>query len=241
MLVGAGAGFKVWRSPKIPKCGLTEEHYDQWEKVFDYAAEYDPNPDTAALAGGGAMAVFKGALYFGSMHIPFARKCSNPANMMACSLEKYNYTKPISIFKLVEDEAGNVTVECLFGEDKGGKLKPTIGKAGFGNHYNNYTWSVAIHDGWLYVGTMDYSFFMQDALVGYGFPVIFPIPYQKHGFDVWATKDGLSWQSVTIDGLGNQYNWGARQMLSDGENLWIGTANPFNLNPAGGWEVWKSK
>jgi len=239
MLVGGGDGFDVWRSPEIPECGLTEEHANLWEKVFDYT-DYDPKPATASLAAGGAMVEFKGALYFGSMHIPFSYKCSNPNNMILCSMEKYLHTEAISIFRLEQNEEGEVLTECLFGKDKGGIYKPVLGKSGFGNHYNNYTWSVAVHDGWMYFGTMDYSFFMADALAGFGLPGQFPglVPYQQHGFDVWATKDGIQWVPVTKNGMGNGLNWGARQMLSDGDRLWLGTGNPFNLAAEGGWEVW---
>ena len=239
--LGGGTGFQVWRSPKIPPCGLTAEHQDQWEMVFDYG-DYDTNPDTNKLSAGGAMEVFKGELYFGSMHVPFNYGCTDPGNLITCALEKYINTSPISVFKLKEKDDGSIDVTCLFGQDKGGIYQPTIGPMGLGNHYANYTWAFAVHDGWFYFGTMDYSFFMADALTAYGMPTEFPgmVPYQQFGFDLWATSDGANWVPVTINGLGNMYNWGARNLLSDGESLWLGTANPFNLNPAGGWELWQA-
>ncbi len=90
---------------------------------------------------------------------------------------------------------------------------------------------------------MDYSFFLEDALSSYGLPGSFPglIPKQQDGFDLFATSDGNNWTAVVTDGLGNKFNWGARHLLSDGEYLWLGTANPFNLNPNGGWELWRAK
>jgi len=241
--IGGEEGFVVYRSPKITSCGgLSAADQDSWEKVWEYK-EYDPNPSSNVLAGGGAMMTFRGALYFGSMHVPFQYECADPGNLMICALEKYLNTNPISIFKLVEDAAGAVTVECLYGENKGGKIKPKLGKAGFGNYYNNYTWSMAIHDGVLYLGTMDYSFFLSDALTAYGLPANFPgmVAYQKFGFDLMATGDGATWTTVTTDGLGNQTNWGARWMIDDGDHLYVGTANPFNLSPTGGWELWRAK
>ncbi len=238
--IGGGDGFKLFRSPVIPDCGLTEENAFEWELVFSYS-DYDPDPVSNQLAGGGAMIVYQDALYFGSMHVPFQHKCANPADMINCSLEKYSHTDAFSVFKLVEDDEGTVDVECLFGEDKGGALVPTLGAPGFGNPYNNYFWSVSVHDGWLYVGTMDFSRFLVDALAAYGLPFIPGIfkPYEAFGFDLWATDDGVNWQSVGIDGFGNEFNWGARQMISDGESLWLGTANPFNLSSQGGWELWQ--
>jgi hypothetical protein len=241
-LAASNEGFEVWRSPVIPPCGLDESHAEQWEKVFSYS-DYDATSATAKLAAGGAMIVFRGALYFGSMHVPFSYSCSDPGNLITCALEKYLYTHAISLFRLTEDAQGKVTTTCLFGQDKGGAYQPAIGPPGFGNHYNNYTWSMAVHDGWLYVGTMDYSFFLEDSLAQYGLPADFPgkVPIQQHGFDLWASSDGNGWVPVTTNGLGNLYNWGARHLLSDGETLWLGTANPFNLNPAGGWELWRAQ
>ncbi len=241
-LSGGGSGFEIWRSPVVPPCGLNETHATGWEKVFAYS-DYDTNPSTSKLASGGAMVVFRGALYFGSMHVPFAYACSDPSNLIVCAMEKYLNTAPFSIFRLTANEQDSVAVECLFGQDKGGDYQPLIGPAGFGNHYNNYTWSMAVHDGWLYLGTMDYSFFLEDALTSYGLPGNFPglIPKQQDGFDLFATSDGDNWSPVVTNGLGNKFNWGARHLLSDGEYLWLGTANPFNLNPAGGWELWRAK
>ena len=39
------------------------------------------------------------------------------------------------------------------------------------------------------------------------------------------------------DGLGNNRNYGVRNMVTDGDSLFIGTANPMNLDPLGGWEL----
>ncbi len=242
-LSGGAAGFEIWRSPLVPPCGLDDTHGEQWEKVFAYS-DYDVNPDTAKLASGGAMISFRGSLYFGSMHVPFAYACSDPGNLYICAFEKYLNTHPLSFFRLTEDDdSGELNVECLFGQDKGGIYQPVIGPAGFGNHYNNYTWSLAVHDGWLYLGTMDYSFFLEDALSSYGLPANFPgiIPKQEDGFDVFASSDGNTWAPVVTNGLGNKFNWGARHLVSDGEYLWLGTANPFNLNPNGGWELWRAQ
>lgn len=238
--IGGGDGFKLYRSPLIPDCGLTEEHAFEWELVFSYS-DYDPNPVTNQLSGGGAMIVYQDALYFGSMHVPFQHKCANPADMINCSLEKYSHTQAFSVFKLEEDEEGSVDVECLFGKDYGGALVPTLGDSGFGNPYNNYFWSVSVHDGWLYVGTMDFSRFLVDALAAYGLPFIPGLfkPYEAFGFDLWATDDGVNWLKVAVDGFGNEFNWGSRQMTSDGDSLWLGTANPFNLSSQGGWELWQ--
>ncbi len=40
---------------------------------------------------------------------------------------------------------------------------PTFGLAGMGNLFNNYTWAMAVNDGRLWIGTMDWSYLLFDA------------------------------------------------------------------------------
>jgi len=57
------------------------------------------------------------------------------------------------------------------------------------------------------------------------------------GFDLWKTKNGIDWVPVTLNGLGNNYNYGVRKLfVSQKGNLYLGTANPFE-----GCEVWVKK
>lgn len=57
------------------------------------------------------------------------------------------------------------------------------------------------------------------------------------GFDLWKTNDGVHWVPVTLNGLGNNYNYGVRKLfLSDNASLYLGTANPFE-----GCEVWQKR
>ncbi len=54
------------------------------------------------------------------------------------------------------------------------------------------------------------------------------------GFDLWKSTDGVNWIPVTINGLDNPFNYGARNLfLSSNGKLYLGTANPFR-----GCEVW---
>ena len=48
------------------------------------------------------------------------------------------------------------------------------------------------------------------------------------GFDLWKSTDGVNWIPVTINGLDNPFNYGARNLfLSSNGKLYLGTANPF--------------
>lgn len=57
------------------------------------------------------------------------------------------------------------------------------------------------------------------------------------GFDLWKTKNGEEWVPVTLNGMGNNYNYGVRKLfLSENGDLYLGTANPIQ-----GCEVWRKK
>jgi hypothetical protein len=43
----------------------------------------------------------------------------------------------------------------------------------------------------------------------------------------------------SINGLGNNLNYGIRTLVSDDTGLYVGTANPINLAPLGGWELYR--
>lgn len=54
------------------------------------------------------------------------------------------------------------------------------------------------------------------------------------GFDLWKSYDGLRWFPISLDGLGNRYNYGARTLFSASNGaLYLGTANPYQ-----GCEIW---
>ena len=49
----------------------------------------------------------------------------------------------------------------------------------------------------------------------------------ESGFDILVTEDGVNWDVVTRDGLEDQYNYGARTFTVCGDELYVGTANPY--------------
>ncbi len=118
------------------------------------------------------------------------------------------------------------------------------GPGGFGNYYNNYTWTMAVHAGHLFVGTMD----MRGQADG-GNPTSASSTtssYNMHlsenprGADLWRfdavgsdpnNPKGTGGCAVaeSLDGLGNQLTTGIRTMISDGSKLWAGMATSSNL------------
>jgi 1-acyl-sn-glycerol-3-phosphate acyltransferase len=132
---------------------------------------------------------------------------------------------------------------------------------GFDNFFNGYIWRMCAHDGWLYVGTWDWSLFLAWAQIEKWPPPIRDlieaigiqeIIRREAGFDLWKTRDGDTWTPVTRTGFDNPYNCGCRTMASTPFGLAIGSTNPFGPevatragdgwryapNPRGGLEVW---
>jgi len=54
------------------------------------------------------------------------------------------------------------------------------------------------------------------------------------GFDLFVSEDGVNFEPVTVNGLGNEENYGGRVLLPSKYGLFLCTANPF-----GGGQVWR--
>lgn len=139
--------------------------------------------------------------------------------------------------------------------------RPAFGASGLGNFFNAYTWSMQVFDRDLYVGTFDWS---QLVRVGLGSSFA-PTPMAtagastpeaqaararglfadhlgarlpREGADLFRFEDARSpAEAESLTGLGNDTNYGFRTMQADAEHLYVGTANPMNLHPRGGWEL----
>mgnify|MGYP000243563470 CR=1 FL=1 len=55
----------------------------------------------------------------------------------------------------------------------------------------------------------------------------------KRGFDLYVTEDGVNFETITIDGFGDPYNYGLRVFATTDQGLCLGTANPFY-----GTQIW---
>lgn len=67
-------------------------------------------------------------------------------------------------------------------------------------------------------------------------------PQLSYGADLFAFSSPNSpARVVSSDGLGNELNYGLRTMIEDSGELFIGTANPMNLSPDGGWQLFSTK
>jgi len=116
---------------------------------------------------------------------------------------------------------------------------------------NRYIWRMAVHDGRLFLGTMDMMTILEviaenssdDTMSNLISSLRAANPNNPAGFDLYVTEDGENIQPITrnggfgeiFGGTGDRYNYGARTLVSASDgNLYLGTANPFK-----GCQVWR--
>lgn len=132
--------------------------------------------------------------------------------------------------------------------------------SGFNNPFNVYAWQIQEYKNMLLISTFDDSSNMEvilntllankaalEKLIGeivtnilidiyWAVVEILRLVRYPIGFDLYVSKDGIHFNSVFLNGLDNQNNYGGRILFADNNNkLFIGTANPFQ-----GCEVWKT-
>ena len=67
---------------------------------------------------------------------------------------------------------------------------------------------------------------------------------QGNGSDIWRFDSStVAAKLENRSGSGNKVNYGVRTMnvAPDGKTLYLGMANPFNLDSQGGWELIEAK
>ena len=130
----------------------------------------------------------------------------------------------------------------------GGKA-PLQGPGGFCNWYQTQTYSMAVYNNQLFVGTNEYSHrILHGSLPIPDFPQPQPPDELLWGAELWRFPDADSPAiAESTSGIGNYLNTAVRNMIAD-DALYIGTANTNNLAtdpdddiPEGGWELLKLK
>lgn len=258
----------LWMSPLIPGGGLTSADADSWTKVWE-VDDYEPDPVTAATYGMGAMASFDGYLYWGTMHVPFVATYAHflvyePEGEDVLEQAIRGTWRAIAIFRGRNFGSISRSVELLYGEsflpvylpastpgepgvwlnlpNRMGLLfgAPRFGASGFGNPYNNYTWTMSVFNGQLFVGTMDWSYLIAQVQEAWPGLDLGSFPEGQHGADLFRfVSSKYAAVAESLNGVGNFANYGIRTVVSD-DALYLGMANPMNLltDPMlGGWEL----
>jgi ubiquinone/menaquinone biosynthesis C-methylase UbiE len=132
---------------------------------------------------------------------------------------------------------------------------------GFGDPFAGYFWAMCTHEKWLYVGTLRWitqaKFSQREKWPDWAVRMLDEESLEKllrrfGGFTLWRSRDGCRWLPVTLNGFGNYYNYGIRNMVSTPYGMFVGVANPYTPevavhraagwryeeNPKGGLEIW---
>ena len=245
----------VWISPPIPPGGLTSGDTNNWKQIWS-PVQYDPDPITARYGySGGAVEYYDGWLYWGTIHLQNAPTLSihenctysfcfgmpdNDDELKALQDGVYRSTS-LWRGRNLEDPSTR-EIQLVYGESelpaccsapKTFAMTPTgwtplYGPSGFGNRGNEYTWTMAVFDGHLFIGTYDASGLQGRAAAA------------EAGADLWRIDSSDSPAvNENYSGLGDINNYGIRILhpLDDGSGVIAGMADAFNLVPGGGWEL----
>jgi len=248
-------GNGVWVSPPIPEGGLTPDQANAWRQAWS-PLQYDPDPVVSRYGYSiGAIKQFDGWVYWGTIHnqnsmaLTIEQTCTkpfcfgvpaNPREQRALNDGVYRSTS-LWRGRNLEDPRTR-EIQLLYGESqlpvccasaKTFGMQPTgwtplYGPSGYGNRGNEYTWTMAVFDGHLFIGTYDASILQGSS------------SEEEYGADLWRIDSSDS-PAVNEDysGLGDFRNYGIRALhaLDDGSGVVAGMANPANLAPGGGWEL----
>ena len=236
--VGGSEGFELWRTEgETPKL-------NEWKIVGDKG--FGDKMNQASLAIG----VFKDHLYVSAMK-EFPLIILLPLGAELIRIDKNDNWEIV---------VGGDAIEPT--DTQIGKRGKAISgySGGFSNPFNVYLWQAKPYKDNLIVTTFDngsnieairdIALLNKDILVEKVGETIFNLlikVYDKvlallkkveypRGFDIYMSNDGVNFNAVSLDGLGNGNNYGGRMVLEDSEgNLYVGTANPYD-----GCEVFKN-
>lgn len=191
-------GFQLWRT-----AARGSPPFEWIPILFDGAGGYNHNYAIAA------MAEFNGLLYAGSGITGFGYDSVHDIGPASGELLRVH---PDGSWDLV---AGRMRFTA-----DGLKVPLSLLGPGLGDFFNSIVWSVAVHDGAIYVGTHQWEAFRAleinaDQIVG--------------GYQLWGSLDGESWQLLIEDGHGNPAELGVRTLMSTPFGLAVGTNNHSKL------------
>ena len=233
------SGFELWKTPggDLPY---------RWTRVLQHGAGRGIFNEV-----GVSMCVFNGALYVGTGVLSGGYHRAMRIGPAAAEL-----------LRVWPDDSWELIVGD--GRRTGDGLRyPLSGYgAGFDTFFNGYVWRMVCHAGRLYAGTFSWGqnvpwlqlkIWPPDALALMDRWGRDALTTSRGGAELWSSADGERWEPVTVNGFGNRFNWGIRNMASLPQGLLVATANPFGPtvvqqqdrgdwryidNPRGGCEVW---
>jgi hypothetical protein len=250
---------------------LTTADAEHWQTVWQLS-NYEVEP--SAAAAGGAIKGFDGWLYFttmippGSQMMAFTTLYGQPKDNAATVEAFLGSYRPTVVFRGKDFGTSKQKIELLYGNTLLPKYDstnstwslvpnnlhqtPKWGLAGFNNFFNSYTWWMEKFNGELFMGTFDWSYLLFESIFDYSSnipPQVMATARNFEGADLlrlYSSSDVPV--AVSLNGMGNYSNYGLRTMIVANGNMYLGTANPFNLltdpvndpyGKTGGWEMIK--
>ncbi|MGQ0793594.1 MAG: hypothetical protein ACT4NX_05830 [Deltaproteobacteria bacterium] len=257
----------LYASPTVPRAGLTAANAGQWRKVWQATDYEPDRVIAAAYAGGDLASfggfLYWGTMHFPNVSFlvhaafrePDTLSCATTHAGDQAAIDECRARRDIARSEAFRTSAifrGNFDflpfsrVELLYGDASlpvysalqgvwadqfNGNLVrfPRFGASGFNNPFNLYTWTMTVFNNQLFVGSFDASILLTGGVQPANNPF---------GADLLRfTNANSAATPVTLNGFGNITNYGVRTVFSDGDGLFLGTANPFNINRGGGWEL----
>jgi hypothetical protein len=265
----------LWMSPALGRTGLLAVHAPFWQKVWDPTqyepdAKLALGYSMGALESFGG-ALYFGTLHFqnsGAAAFIGQYGYSPPRPPRGSGIRRDASERAILILKAT-GLGGRTppTFELLYGDEQVPVYTPdpdptvqngtwalvtnnyghagTYGNSGFGDSSNVYTWSSAVYNNKLYLGTYDSDTWTTIARVVDGIKGGSPLTNHNGGGDLYVFNDANSAAvPLSTEGCGNPANHGVRNMLSHSTGLYLGMSNSQSLLtdgtggvPVGGWEL----
>jgi len=216
------SGFQIWRTD-------VEGHRYRWRRVLSEGA-------TRGVANEGVptMCAFRDALYVGT-----GRQGGGAGTPLrgACRGAELIRLRPEGHWDLVVGEPRNT--------HQGSKTPLSGMGPGFDNPTNTQILELVEHDGWLYAGTGNTGsvplMLLQRHCRRRMRRRVDVALAQRGGFELWRSRDGVDWETVTDVGFGSVGSNSAASMLSTPPGLVIGTGTlpgAAAIDGASGCEIW---
>lgn len=255
----------VMMGPEMPEGGLQPVGIDaeEWPVVWNVAQYEKDNCLGRQVTSVAGFREWRGHLYWGTFAPAFyvpsttAQIYGNLESPEAMAYVLGNF-RQASFWRLDKDN----NVELLYGESEfprwnrtitgedswtivPGGFEPKWGRGGFGNIWTIYAWALLEYKDNLYIGTMDCSNLIGAVSSGddeSGFfnmmKLLFNVKDDIYGYELLRmTDEDEAPKYLTKDGFGNGAAFGIRNFTVIDDELYIGTASPFNLSERGGWHV----
>lgn len=243
-------GFELWRTIE------SEPGMNRWKLIVDKGAGDAANRAPLTLS------TFRDKLYVATISLTLDKSVSNSKTGLFSLFKPFDLIS-IDKCDSWEIVMGGEPIDPTT-PTTGRRNKPISNlPSGAGNPFNLYAWQLREYDGYFYLGTfdwlvvflsfikdiipsiianpqipiLDYIIDLAPALINLILRLInsnYDYSRLYNGFDLYRSRDGIHWETLTLNGLGNSHNYGIRNLfVSENGHLYIGTANPYD-----GCEVW---